>query len=379
MKLIEQCWQNVGIKFLPKRLHVTSETGTPAIRNDQTMIPDQRNGDRFTLFARSYLSRLIITRWPLLPLPPPPSGTCLIANNWLFFRGQRIHVACGRSSSMRQLVNETEQVRLSESQLSKRVRVEEELDQPFAISVRSAATIQVPLLRVQVQGEDRHTKAHQDEAQEQGCLRDRCVPIVATPSVRTRTNLQRIDKFEEKREEIHFSRPSSFDQGFSFSSIRREMSRKVIGRRRRRFDPCRRFACKPFFFFLLCLLASGYLCWLLRKQRTNNESKFSNYVSFFFFFLLFEIRERQFVFEKNMLETRRKSMFVQAEENDFFFLWKRWLKGIINFQIVLDCESLVIKKNYLDNDKISFFVVRNYIFFHQFFFGSKRNRKCCWS
>lgn len=115
---------------------------------------------------------------------------------------------------MRQLVNETEQVRLSESQLSKRVRVEEELDQPFAISVRSAATIQVPLLRVQVQGEDRHTKAHQDEAQEQGCLRDRCVPIVATPSVRTRTNLQRIDKFEEKREEIHFSRPSSFDQGF---------------------------------------------------------------------------------------------------------------------------------------------------------------------
>lgn len=101
---------------------------------------------------------------------------------------------------MRQLVNETEQVRLSESQLSKRVRVEEELDQPFAISVRSAATIQVPLLRVQVQGEDRYTKAHQDEAQEQGCLRDRCVPIVATPSVRTRTNLQRIDKFGRRNE-----------------------------------------------------------------------------------------------------------------------------------------------------------------------------------
>lgn len=125
------------------------------------------------------------------PIPPPPSGTCLIANNWLFFRGQRIHVACGRSSSTRQLVNESEQVRLSESQLSKRVRVEEELDQPFAISVRSAATIQVSLLRVQVQGENRHTKAHQDEAQEQRCLRDRCVSIVATSSVRTRTNLQR--------------------------------------------------------------------------------------------------------------------------------------------------------------------------------------------
>lgn len=82
-----------------------------------------------------------------------------------------------------------------------------------------------------------------------------------------------------------------------------------------------------FFSFLLCLLALGYLCWLLRKQRTNNESKFSNYVSFFFF-LLFEIRERQFVFgySKNMLETRRKLMFVQAEESDFFSLWKRWLK-----------------------------------------------------
>lgn len=69
--------------------------------------------------------------------------------------------------------------------------MEEELDQPFAISVRSAATIQVSLLRVQVQGENRHTKAHQDEAQEQRCLRDRCVSIVATSSVRTRTNLQR--------------------------------------------------------------------------------------------------------------------------------------------------------------------------------------------
>lgn len=82
-----------------------------------------------------------------------------------------------------------------------------------------------------------------------------------------------------------------------------------------------------FFSFLLCLLALGYLCWLLRKQRTNNESKFSNYVSFFFF-LLFEIRKKQFVFgySKNMLETRRKLMFVQAEESDFFSLWKRWLK-----------------------------------------------------
>lgn len=50
------------------------------------------------------------------------------------------------------------------------------------------------------------------------------------------------------------------------------------------------------------------------------------------------------------------------------------LKDIINFQIVLDCESLVIKKKKKEKsfrDKKSFFVVRNYIFFHQFS-GSKR-------
>lgn len=164
----------------------------------------------------------------------------MIASNWLFFRGQRIRVACGRSSSTRQLVNESEQVRLSESQLSKRVRVEEELDQPFAISVRSTATVQVPLLRVQVQGEDRHTKAHQDEAQEQGCLRDRCVPIVATFSVRT--NLQRIDEYSRRGDTL-FPRSLSL---VSFLSIRGKC--KVIGRGRGRFDPCRRFACKPFFF-----------------------------------------------------------------------------------------------------------------------------------
>lgn len=223
---------------------------------------------------------------------------------------------------MRQLVNETEQVRLSESQLSKRVRVEEELDQPFAISVRSAATIQVPLLRVQVQGEDRHTKAHQDEAQEQGCLRDRCVPIVATPSVRTRTNLQRIDKFEEKREEIHFSRPSSFDQGFP-----RFLFPRFEGK-----CPVKLSAVEEeglilvdvshasLFSFSFCVSWLQDICVDYYANNALTTSQSFRITFRFFFFLLFEIRERQFVFEKNMLETRRKSMFVQAEENDFFFL-----------------------------------------------------------
>lgn len=236
-------------KILTKRLHVwflvTPETGTPAIRNRSN--DDQRES------VHVVRSRAYHLRPAAIPPIPPPSGTCLIANNWLFFRGQRIRVACGRSSSTRQLVNESEQVRLSESQLSKRVRVEEELDQPFAISVRSTATVQVPLLRVQVQGEDRHTKAHQDEAQEQGCLRDRCVPIVATFSVRT--NLQRIDEYSRRGDTL-FPRSLSL---VSFLSIRGKC--KVIGRGRGRFDPCRRFACKPFFFFfLLCLLALGSLC-----------------------------------------------------------------------------------------------------------------------
>lgn len=184
-------------KILAKRLHVwfpvTPETGTPAIVIRNRSNDDPRSKERRSVHVVAILSLALDYHLQPVPppIPPPPSGTCLIANNWLFFRGQRIHVACGRSSSTRQLVNESEQVRLSESQLSKRVRVEEELDQPFAISVRSAATIQVSLLRVQVQGENRHTKAHQDEAQEQRCLRDRCVSIVATSSVRTRTNLQR--------------------------------------------------------------------------------------------------------------------------------------------------------------------------------------------
>lgn len=135
--------------------------------------------------------------------------------------------------------------------------------------------------------------------------------------------------FEEKTggdtlSEIEFERPRILS--FPFPSIRgkcpvnRSWKKKVWS--------LSTFRMQVFFFsFLLCLLALGYLCWLLRKQRTNNESKFSNYVSFFFF-LLFEIRERQFVFgySKNMLETRRKLMFVQAEESDFFSLWKRWLK-----------------------------------------------------
>lgn len=189
----------------------------------------------------------------------------MIANNWLFFRGQRIHVACGRSSSTRQLVNETEQVRLSESQLSKRVRVEEEFDQPFAISVRSAATIQVPLLRVQVQSEDRHKKAHQDEAQEQGCLRDRCVPIVATSSVRnahefaTSRQIRAGTRGGDTLFEIRGGRRILL---VSFPRFEANVPRKVIGRRRRRFDFCRRFACNQAFFSspLLCLLASGYLC-----------------------------------------------------------------------------------------------------------------------
>lgn len=94
--------------------------------------------------------------------------------------------------------------------------MEEELDQPFAISVRSTATVQVPLLRVQVQGEDRHTKAHQDEAQEQGCLRDRCVPIVATFSVRT--NLQRIDEYSRRGDTLSKESLSCF-----FSLDSREM------------------------------------------------------------------------------------------------------------------------------------------------------------
>lgn len=154
--------------------------------------------------------------------------------------------------------------------------------------------------------------------------------------------------FEEKTggdtlSEIEFERPRILS--FPFPSIRGKCPVKLSAVEEEGLVLVDVSHASLFFSFLLCLLALGYLCWLLRKQRTNNESKFSNYVSFFFF-LLFEIRERQFVFgySKNMLETRRKLMFVQAEESDFFSLWKRWLKSIINFQIVLDCESFVIKK-----------------------------------
>lgn len=136
--------------------------------------------------------------------------------------------------------------------------------------------------------------------------------------------------FEEKTRgdtlsEIEFERPRILS--FPFPSIRGKCPVKLSAVEEEGLVLVDVSHASLFFSFLLCLLALGYLCWLLRKQRTNNESKFSNYVSFFFF-LLFEIRERQFVFgySKNMLETRRKLMFVQAEENDFFSLWKRWLK-----------------------------------------------------
>lgn len=136
--------------------------------------------------------------------------------------------------------------------------------------------------------------------------------------------------FEEKTRgdtlfEIEFERPRILS--FPFPSIRGKCPVKLSAVEEEGLVLVDVSHASLFFSFLLCLLALGYLCWLLRKQRTNNESKFSNYVSFFFF-LLFEIRERQFVFgySKNMLETRRKLMFVQAEESDFFSLWKRWLK-----------------------------------------------------
>lgn len=136
--------------------------------------------------------------------------------------------------------------------------------------------------------------------------------------------------FEEKTggdtlSEIEFERPRILS--FPFPSIRGKCPVKLSAVEEEGLVLVDVSHASLFFSFLLCLLALGYLCWLLRKQRTNNESKFSNYVSFFFF-LLFEIRERQFVFgySKNMLETRRKLMFVQAEESDFFSLWKRWLK-----------------------------------------------------
>lgn len=128
--------------------------------------------------------------------------------------------------------------------------------------------------------------------------------------------------FEEKTRgdtlsEIEFERPRILS--FPFPSIRGKCPVKLSAVEEEGLVLVDVSHASLFFSFLLCLLALGYLCWLLRKQRTNNESKFSNYVSFFFF-LLFEIRERQFVFgySKNMLETRRKLMFVQAEESDFF-------------------------------------------------------------
>ncbi|XP_076238049.1 uncharacterized protein LOC143181501 isoform X2 [Calliopsis andreniformis] len=87
------------------------------------------------------------------------------------------------SPSAHQLVHKAQQVCLSQPQLSQRVRLEEEPDQPPALPVRPAAEIQVSLLRVRVQGEGGHQEAHQDQAPEPRRLCDRYIPIVGGPSV----------------------------------------------------------------------------------------------------------------------------------------------------------------------------------------------------
>lgn len=79
----------------------------------------------------------------------PSSKKRLIADDSFFFRAQWIYVIEGWATH--ELPGESQQVRLPESQLSKCVRLEEKLDQSFALSMRPTTEIQVSLLRLRVQ------------------------------------------------------------------------------------------------------------------------------------------------------------------------------------------------------------------------------------
>lgn len=51
---------------------------------------------------------------------------------------------------------------MSESELPQRLYVEEEFDEPLTLPMRPEAQVQMSLLQLRVQDQDRHTKAHQD-------------------------------------------------------------------------------------------------------------------------------------------------------------------------------------------------------------------------
>lgn len=99
------------------------------------------------------------------------SGAFLSRMSRYFFRLQSIHVL-DRLSSQETEVHHVEvlQNSVSQSELSERIQVEEELDESSSLSMRPAAQVQVSLLRLPVQGQDRRTEAHSDEASELRCL-----------------------------------------------------------------------------------------------------------------------------------------------------------------------------------------------------------------
>jgi len=55
---------------------------------------------------------------------------------------------------------------VSQSELSECLRVEKELDEPSSLPMRPAAQVQVSLLRLPMQGQDRRTKTHSTQASE---------------------------------------------------------------------------------------------------------------------------------------------------------------------------------------------------------------------
>lgn len=136
--------------------------------------------------------------------------------------------------------------------------------------------------------------------------------------------------FEEKTRgdtlsEIEFERPRILS--FPFPSIRGKCPVKLSAVEEEGLVLVDVSHASLFFSFLLCLLALGYLCWLLRKQRTNNESKFSNYVSFFFFSFIWDQRKTVCfrLFEKYARDEKKVDV-CSSGRKWFFSLWKRWLK-----------------------------------------------------
>lgn len=74
------------------------------------------------------------------------------------------------------------------------------------------------------------------------------------------------------------------------------------------------------------------------KHEFHEHRAFFATFSFSFFFFFFCLRKRQFSFgySKKLYSRREESWCLFERKKVIFFFRKKWLKGIINFQIVLD-------------------------------------------